>query len=83
MDFKLLSSRGPLYQGKVAQVILPAKDGEISVLDFHQPFLCRLDKGQVKIKESAGSLAARKLSFSVSKGLAKMQANRLIVLAQQ
>ncbi len=48
MQVNILEPKGIIWKGRVKEVILPVEDGEVCVLDFHQPFLIRLRKGDVR-----------------------------------
>jgi len=56
-----------------SQVNLPALDGEMCVLDFHQPFLVRLKKGNVVFSEK---------KIAIKDGIAFMRSNSLTIFAQ-
>ncbi|RKY42004.1 MAG: hypothetical protein DRP85_04365 [Candidatus Makaraimicrobium thalassicum] len=82
MKLIILTSRERLYRDEVKEAILPGRDGELSVWDFHQPFLCRLRRGYIEaVKPGAGSARPARL-FLVKDGLAKMRGNVLTVLAE-
>jgi F0F1-type ATP synthase epsilon subunit len=63
----------PVFQELVKCVILPAEEGELSVLDFHQSIISKLKKGVIR---------ADKEHIPVKKGIAKMQDNELVVLIE-
>ncbi|MFH1777434.1 MAG: hypothetical protein ABH952_07760 [Candidatus Omnitrophota bacterium] len=62
-----------LFTGQAKQAILPCVDGELSILEFHQPLLAALRDGILKIDEE---------NIPVSGGLAGMARNELIVLCE-
>lgn len=69
MQLSILEPKGVLWQGKAKEVILPTEEGEVSVLDFHQPFFMRLRKGDVRFSGEE--------RISIQGGLAFMQSNEL------
>ena len=77
----ILDGREVIYKGEICQAVMPGRDGEFSVMDFHQPFLYRLRKGIVKIKENDEQLAGRLIS--IKDGLAKFNGNSLLILAEK
>ncbi len=57
----------------IKKVNLPASEGEMCVLDFHQPFVVRLKKGKIVFANTR---------IPVKDGIAFMRANTLTVFAQ-
>lgn len=74
MQLFLMEPQGLLWEGPVKQVSLPAAEGEMCVLDFHQPFFIRLVRGV--IRASSGS-------FAVEEGIAVMKGNTLSVFIER
>jgi F0F1-type ATP synthase epsilon subunit len=74
MQVSILSPRETIWQGKVSDLILPTEDGEMCVLDFHQPFLARLTKGEIRF----GGVR----TIFVKDGLAHMRGNELNILIE-
>ena len=62
-----------LYQGNVKEVTLPGEEEEITFMDFHQPLLCRLSKGSVRMRTPDGEI-------KIKGGIAKMYRNELVLL---
>ena len=81
MRILILDAREVAYEGEIYMAILPGLDGEFSVLDFHQPFIYRLRKGRVKIREKE-KYEEEKI-FSVKDGLAKFGGNTLLILCER
>jgi F0F1-type ATP synthase epsilon subunit len=73
MHLAILEPKGAIWEGMVKKVNLPAADGEICVLDFHQPFVIRLKKGSVVFSN---------MRVAVKDGIAFMRSNNLTVFAQ-
>ena len=62
---------GDVY--KRQQVALPAKEGQMCVLDFHQPFAARLMNGSIVFNNK---------KIEVKDGIAYMRSNNLTVFVQ-
>lgn len=73
MQISILEPKKAIWEGRAKEVRLPAYDGEICVLDFHQPFLVRLSKGVIR---------AEKYRLAIQDGLAFMQRNNLILFVE-
>ncbi|MCX5695381.1 MAG: hypothetical protein NTW18_01780 [Candidatus Omnitrophica bacterium] len=80
MRLAILDPKKAIWQGMAKKVTLPAADGEMCVLDFHQPFVVRLAKG--KITFSGENLPARQPGIPIKDGIAFMRSNSLTVFAQ-
>jgi len=77
----ILDGREKAYEGEIYMAVLPGLDGEFSLLDFHQPFLYRLRRGIIKIKEKQNEEGEGRL-FSIKDGLAKFSGNSLVILCE-
>ena len=73
MRLAILEPKGAIWQGMVKKVNLSAKEGEMCVLDFHQPFVARLKKG---------SIVFSNMRIAVKDGIVFMRSNNLTVFAQ-
>jgi F0F1-type ATP synthase epsilon subunit len=80
MRVYIISDREPVYENEAFSATLPGHDGEFSVMDFHQPFLYRLRKGLMKIKEKEDEDLER--HFEIKDGLARFHANALAILCE-
>ncbi|MDP8297384.1 MAG: hypothetical protein RAP41_04285 [Candidatus Orphnella occulta] len=56
-------------------VILPGEEGQLSIMDFHQPIVACLKKGVIKIDQSR--------SIQIKSGIARMEGNVLSVLVER
>jgi len=72
MHLQILSLGGTLFEGEVAQVSLPAKDGEITILKNHIPLITILKKGEVKFEGK---------NISIEGGFAEIDGKKVVVLA--
>lgn len=82
MKVRIITSKKELYEGEAKQVVLPGQEEEFSILDFHQPFLYRLQRGYVKVLEAGPKPSRPAQSFFIKDGIAKMLNNNLTVLAE-
>jgi F0F1-type ATP synthase epsilon subunit len=88
MKVIILTARDKLYEDEAREVVLPAEDGEICVLDFHQPFLASLISGNIQIlprypvpaQESPKNKA--EIRLHINSGVAKMFNSTLTILAE-
>jgi len=73
MRISILEPKGAIWRGMVKKINLPASEGEMCVLDFHQPFVVRLKKGNIVFSNTR---------IAVKDGIAFMRSNNLTVFAQ-
>ena len=64
-----------IFKEMVSEVILPSAEGELCILDFHQPIVSYLKKGVIKIESGP--------SIRIKKGIARMERNELVVLVEK
>jgi len=96
MRLSILEPRRVVFEGNAKEVILPAEDGEICVLDFHQPFLYSLRSGNVRIRggwaktensdefeeEQAPQVSYSEDTIRIKYGIAKMTRNELTLIVE-
>jgi len=89
MRVSVLDAWRSWYEGNAGEVLLPGEEGELCVLDFHHPFLCRLREGIVQVvtkgpRERAGGRRASRVEAAVPirEGIARMTGNELVVLIE-
>jgi len=73
MQISILEPKKMVWEGRAKEVRLPGQDGEVCVLDFHQPFLIRLRKGLIR---------ADKQRLAIKDGLAYLRSNNLILFVE-
>lgn len=81
MRVLIMDGRDITYRGEAYMAVLPGRDGEFSVLDFHQPFLYRLRRGAVKIRQEEESQDEK--VFRLADGLASFTGNNLLILCEK
>jgi F-type H+-transporting ATPase subunit epsilon len=77
LRLELVAPRGPVFEGDVDAVVVPASTGEIGILPRHAPLVAQLAIGQMRALTPEG----RWLSFAVAEGFVKVQFDKVIVLA--
>jgi len=73
MKISILEPKRTIWEGQAKEVCLPGQDGEVCVLDFHQPFLIRL---------SNGILRSDKMRMAIKDGIAFFRSNNLILFVE-
>lgn len=77
LRLELVAPRGPVFEGDVDMVVVPAVTGEMGILPRHAPLVAQLAIGQLRAMTTDGKW----LTFAVAEGFAKVQFNKVIVLA--
>lgn len=77
LRLELVAPAGRVFEGDVEMVILPSVSGEIGILPRHAPLVAQLSIGRLRALSAGGDW----LNFAVSEGFAKIQFNKVIVLA--
>ena len=67
-----------IFSSEAREVVLPGEEGELSVMDFHQPIICRLAAGRIKIISSQ----KKEELIPVMNGVAHMEGNVLSIMAE-
>ncbi len=80
MKTRVLTIYEKLFEGEAKEVILPGCDGEVCVLDFHQPFLYRLRSGYVKLRTAAPGGRGGDRNIYIKDGVAVLKDNSLDIL---
>jgi F-type H+-transporting ATPase subunit epsilon len=77
LRLELVAPRGPVFEGDVDMVVVPAVTGEIGILPRHAPLVAQVAIGQMRALTAEGHW----LTFAVAEGFVKVQFNKVIVLA--
>lgn len=81
MKVQVLGDRENIFKGVVDEAILPAIEGEVSIWDFHQPYLLLLTEGILAlISKNIRTGMRLKKEFSIKGGLAIFEGNRLVAI---
>ncbi len=79
LRLEVVSPDGLVFEGDVAMVVIPATGGEVGILPRHAPFVAQLAIGELRVK----TLENETISLAVADGFAKVQADKVIVLADE
>jgi F-type H+-transporting ATPase subunit epsilon len=74
---ELVAPAGRVFEGEVQMVVLPAVTGEVGILPRHAPLVAQLSIGRLRALTADGDW----LTFAIAEGFAKIQFNKVIVLA--
>ena len=77
LHLELVAPSGPMFEGEVEMVVLPATTGELGILPRHAPLVAQLSIGRMRVLKAGGEW----VHFAVAEGFAKVQFNNVIVLA--
>jgi F-type H+-transporting ATPase subunit epsilon len=77
LRLELVAPRGPVFEGDVQMVVLPGVGGELGILPRHAPLVAQLTIGRMRALTAEGEW----LTFAVADGFAKVQFDKVIVLA--
>jgi len=66
-----------IFEELVSGIVLPGEEGELSILDFHQPIISCLKKGVIKID------AEKPVFIKIKEGIAGMNGKELVVLVEK
>lgn len=79
LALKVVSPTRTVFEGDVSSIVLPAWDGEVGILPGHAPFMTLLGSGVLRAERAGG---AGKESFFLSRGVAKVENDRVTVLSE-
>ncbi len=79
MLLEIITPDAKIYSGEVSAAVFPGSNGSFGILQNHAPLISTLQKGQIKLTESAGN---KELFFDVSGGVVEVNNNKVIVLAE-
>ncbi len=77
LRLELVAPAGLVFEGDVEMVVLPAVTGELGILPRHAPMVAQLSIGRMRALPVGGDW----ITFAVAEGFAKVQFNKVIVLA--
>lgn len=72
LSSRLKSQENVIFEDKATSVVLPGRDGEFEILDFHKPIISRLKKGIITVDNTK--------EFMIEGGVAKMQFQTLVAV---
>ena len=77
LHLELVAPAGAVFEGEARQVILPGTVGEMGILPRHAPLVAQLAVGRLRVQKTDGQW----VDFAVAEGFAKVQGDKVIVLA--
>jgi F-type H+-transporting ATPase subunit epsilon len=77
LRLEVVSPDGPVFEGDVGMVVVPASRGELGILPRHAPLVAQLTIGEVRVR----TLDAGWLSLAIAGGFVKVQFDKVIILA--
>lgn len=89
-----MNAERALFDGLVSEAVLPARGGELTIMDDHEQIFVALRKGNIRLKSlsqkgffSRGRFSDKNTSedikpIRINGGLARMKRNELIVLVE-
>ncbi len=77
LRLELVAPAGHVFEGDVEMVVIPAITGEVGILPRHAPMVAQLTIGRLRALSAEGAW----LIFAVADGFAKVQFDKVIVLA--
>ncbi|MFA5315136.1 MAG: hypothetical protein WC409_04265, partial [Candidatus Omnitrophota bacterium] len=63
MKIQILNATGKVFEGAISEAILPGVDGELSIMDNHEPIFVALKRGLIRLTPFA-----KKFGFRVTTG---------------
>ncbi len=80
LRLSITTPEGPIHQGEVQSVVVPAHDGEMGILPGHAPLIGTLGAGALRCRAAAGGAEAW---FFVAGGFIQVFKDQVTVLATQ
>lgn len=96
MKIRILNATGKVFEGAVSEAVLPGADGELSIMDNHEPIFVALKRGLIRLAPLAkkfgfGVLAGARQQgriqelrpIKIQRGVARMKGdNELVILVE-
>lgn len=78
MYLEIVTPDKKVYQGEVTAVQVPGIGGSFEILNNHAPIVSAIEKGNVRVKTSAGEVK----NFTVEAGVIEVVNNKIALLAE-
>lgn len=75
--FKIITPEKIVYEGEVQKITLPVKEGDVTILPEHIPYIAALKAGEVVVRDDADMVHA----LAISGGFIEFHDNTLVLLA--
>jgi F0F1-type ATP synthase epsilon subunit len=86
MKIQVLDPQQILYEGAVSEATLPGADGELTLLDDHEPVFIVLKRGVIRLTplvKATGAVDAVDIKpIKIRRGMARMRRNELVILVE-
>jgi F0F1-type ATP synthase epsilon subunit len=88
MKITILDAHETLFEGLISEATLPVTDGEMTVMDDHEPMFFVLGRGAIALKSRSRQVGQRIPGsggvppLRIRRGLARMRSNELLVLVE-
>ncbi len=91
MKVSILDAQRTIFEGVVSEVILPGIDGELAVMDDHEPMFAALSHGYIRLQPIAKRVVVSHEAkeghevikpIIIHQGLARMKNNKLVILVE-
>jgi F-type H+-transporting ATPase subunit epsilon len=80
---KIISLDKKIFEGEVEAVVVPGKEGQLTILPNHIPLICPLGKGKIKVvkkrKENEIEMEER-IFFEIEEGILKVDKDGVKIL---
>ena len=95
MKISILDAQETIFEGSVSEAVLPSADGEVTILDDHEPIYVALARGYIWLDVSMsrrgfrfgprqeGGVSGGIKPIKVHRGLARMRNNELVILMEK
>ncbi len=79
MKISVLDAQTMRFEGAVSAASLPATDGQVTIMDDHEPIFVVLGRGTIQLTP----IAREKIEpIKIKRGMARMKRNELVVLVE-
>ncbi len=80
MKIEILSPNKKIYKGEADALVLPAKEGQMQILNNHAFLFTLLTQGEIVITKNYNFQSEK---ISISSGIAEVKDNSIIVLIKE
>jgi F-type H+-transporting ATPase subunit epsilon len=77
INLKITTPERIIFEGEVSQIVLPTKEGEITVLANHAPLISLLEAGEIEFKKDKND---EESILAISSGFLQIQSNSKVVI---
>jgi F0F1-type ATP synthase epsilon subunit len=86
MKIQILDPQQVLFEGAVAEATLPGAEGELTILDDHEPLFVVLKRGRIRLTPLVKATGAAEIveirPIRIRRGMARMRNNELVVFVE-